>query len=306
MNHGPLIFLGVLATFVASWWGFIFAPQLQIGSQQTAQTDTGIYPARRAGVALQGHEIYVANGCVQCHSQQVRQEGYTFDVVLASVGTNAEKVGEVLRQIVPGANANEIVAKVSDKTPQTILTNVAQSVAENAQKTLKKAGATAQPVFIPLGVDMGRGWGSRRTVAADYLYDYPVQIGNSRLGPDLANIGARMSDPNWHLRHLYDPRTEVQGSIMPAYRYLFETRHVGKQPSPHALKLPEKFAPKPGYEIVPTVEALQLVAYLQNLRVDTALFEAPVPQLAPTSPVADTNAPAATNAAATATNAPKQ
>jgi cbb3-type cytochrome oxidase cytochrome c subunit len=299
MNNGLLVFLGLLATFAGSWWGFIFAPQLQIGSQQPAPTDTGAYPVRRAGIAQQGHEIYVANGCVQCHSQQLRQEGFTFDLVLVAVGTNSEAVGHVLSQIAPNADVKALIAKTSDKTPQTIFENVSQAKALDAQARLKKVGANAQPVFVPLGADIERGWGVRRTVAADYLYDDPVQIGNSRLGPDLSNIGARNPDPNWQLLHLYDPRTVVPGSMMPAYRYLFETRPAGRAPSPNALKLPEKFAPKPGYEIVPTTEALQLVAYLQSLRVDTALFEAPLPML-PAPPAAGTNAPAATNASAAA------
>ena len=291
MNHGPLIFLGVLASFVASWWGLIFAPQTQIGSQPQSPTDTGAYPPRRAGVAAQGREVYVANGCVQCHSQQVRQEGYTFNVEFMTAGTNTAKVAKILAQIAPGVNAGEVIANASDKTPQTILKDVAQGVADDAQKGFKDVGAKAVPVFIPLGVDLARGWGARRTVGADYLYDEPVQVGNSRLGPDLSNAGARMPDANWHLLHLYDPRTTVNGSIMPAYRYLFETR-VGKKPSPDALKLPEKFAPPAGTEIVPTQEARQLVAYLQSLRVETALFEAPQ---TPSVSVADagTNAPAA-------------
>src|ERR1041385_7897784 len=99
MNHGPLVFLGVLATFVASWWALVFAPQLQVGSQASAQTDLGIYPTRRAGVAVQGHQVYVANGCVHCHSQQVQQDGYTFDVVLTSAGTNPLAVANVVGQV---------------------------------------------------------------------------------------------------------------------------------------------------------------------------------------------------------------
>src|ERR1051325_6594821 len=191
MNHGPLVFLGVLATFVTSWWALIFAPQLQVGSQQTAQTDVGIYPTRRAGVALRGHQVYVANGCVHCHSQQVQQDGYTFDVVLTAAGTNAAGVARIIEQLAHDINAKEMLANASDKTPHPILKNVAQSVADDAQKRLKKAGATAQVVFIPLGPDMARHWGARRTVAADYLYDTPVQVGNSRLGPDLSNYGDR-------------------------------------------------------------------------------------------------------------------
>jgi cbb3-type cytochrome oxidase cytochrome c subunit len=305
MNQGPLIFFGLLATFIASWWGMIFAPHLQIGSQQTAQTDTGLYPARRAGLALQGHAVYVANGCVQCHSQQVRQESYTFEVALIEPGTNAPKVEALLAEIGSVINPREALTNASDKSPQTLLTNVTQSVAEDAQARLKQFGAKAQVVFIPIGTDTARGWGARHSVAADYLYEYPVQIGNSRLGPDLANVGARMPDANWHLLHLYEPRTQVKGSVMPAHRYLFETRPVGKKPSPNALKLPEEFAPKSDradekLEVVPKEEALQLVAYLQSLRVDTALFEAPTAQMGMPSAAAATNAPPDTNAPAAA------
>jgi cbb3-type cytochrome oxidase cytochrome c subunit len=298
MNHGPIIFLGVLVTFVASWWGLIFAPQLQIGSQQVSQTDGSVYPTRRVGVAVQGHDVYVANGCVQCHSQQVRQEGYTFDLTLNSVGTNAAKVEALLPKIIPGIDARQVIAAVSDTSPQTLLSNVALSVAEDAQKRLKKVGANAQPKFVPLGVDLRRGWGPRRTVGADYLYDSPVQVGHSRLGPDLSNIGARVPDANWHLLHLYDPRTVVNGSLMPAYHYLFETRPIGKRPSPNALKLTGKLAPRDGFEVVPRPEALRLVDYLRSLRADTPLFEAPLPQLAPPPSAGDTNAPGATNAPA--------
>jgi cbb3-type cytochrome oxidase cytochrome c subunit len=294
MNHGPLIFLGVLATFVASWWSLIFAPQIQIGSQQNVQPDGSTYPYRRAGFAEQGHQVYVANGCVQCHGQQVRQDGYTFDLVLTSAGTNSDRVEQLLKKIAPEANAKEIIAKASDTSPQPILTNIAQGLAEDHQKTLKKAGATAQPVFIPLGSDQERGWGKRLSVGADYLFEYPVQVGNSRLGPDLANVGARNPDANWHLLHLYNPRTVVEKSIMPAYQYLFVTRPLGKKPSPNALKLDGKFA-REGFEVVPTTEALQLVAYLQSLRADTLLFEAPMTQLAPPPAASGTNAPA-TNA----------
>jgi len=308
MNFGPLIFLGVLATFVASWWGLVFAPQLQIGSQQPAQVDAGIYPTRRLGLAEQGREVYVANGCVHCHSQQVQQDSYTFDVVLLSGGTNApDAVAKVIERVAPGVNAKEVLAKASQQSPQPLLSNVTQTVAADVQKALKATGAVAQAVFIPLGPDIARQWGTRRTVAADYLYDYPVQVGNSRLGSDLSNVGARTPAADWHLHHLYNPRTVVPGSIMPAYQYLFETRPVGKKRSPQALTLAEKFAPKkPGVdlEVVPTSEALQLVAYLQSLRVDNALFEAPSTQLAPPAAVAGTNAPVATNAPAAA-NAPK-
>lgn len=156
------------------------------------------------------------------------------------------------------------------------------------------------------GADFDRGWGQRRSVAQDYLYDYPALLGSQRIGPDLANIGARQPDPDRQLRHLYDPQRVTPGSMMPPHRFLFERRKLlpGQARSPEALKLDDD----PDHEVVPTEDAKRLVAYLQSLRSDTPLFEAPLPLPPPTNaPPADaasTNAPVAdTNAPAGATNA---
>jgi cytochrome c oxidase cbb3-type subunit 2 len=128
------------------------------------------------------------------------------------------------------------------------------------------------------GTDIARGWGARRTVAQDYLFDEPLMLGSLRVGPDLANIGARQLDDNWHLVHLYKPRLVAETSVMPSYRFLFTKRALGAQPSPHALKLPlAEITRLNGHEIVPKPEALALVAYLRSLRADAPLFEAPLP-----------------------------
>ena len=100
--------------------------------------------------------------------------------------------------------------------------------------------------------------------------------GGQRLGPDLANIGVRKPDANWQLNHLYAPASVVPSSTMPPYRFLFEKRKIGRQPSASALQLPAGFGPESGYEIVPTDEARALVAYLMSLRADVPLFEAPM------------------------------
>ncbi len=144
-------------------------------------------------------------------------------------------------------------------------------------------------------------WGARRTVAQDYLYEYPVLLGSQRIGPDLTNVGLRPRTDEWHLLHLYNPQMLVPGSTMPPYRFLFEKRKINRQPSPNALRLTGKFVPEAGFEIVPKAAAQALVAFLINQRVDTPLFEAPLP---PTATNATTQA-ASTNAApAVPTNAP--
>jgi cytochrome c oxidase cbb3-type subunit 2 len=51
------------------------------------------------------------------------------------------------------------------------------------------------------------------------MYDHPFQWGSKRTGPDLARVGGKYSN-EWHLRHLINPRSMVQESIMPAYAFL--------------------------------------------------------------------------------------
>jgi cytochrome c oxidase cbb3-type subunit 2 len=146
---------------------------------------------------------------------------------------------------------------------------------------LKAVGVKTEARVVATGADIARmGWGVRQSVAVDYLYDSPVQLGNLRAGPDLANIGVRSPDLNWQLQHLYAPKSITPNSTMPAFRYLFTVKKIGAIPSPDALKLPltqqpNEFTPPPGYEIVPTAEAKQLAAYLVSLKNNAPLYEAP-------------------------------
>jgi cytochrome c oxidase cbb3-type subunit 2 len=127
-----------------------------------------------------------------------------------------------------------------------------------------------------LGSDIAQSWGARRSLAEDYLFDQPVMLGSQRIGPDLANVGLR-SDTNGILARLYDPRRIISGSLMPSYRFLFETRKIGFFPSPDALVLPPPDAPPKGCEVVPRPQARALAAYLMSLRQTGYLFEAPPP-----------------------------
>jgi cytochrome c oxidase cbb3-type subunit 2 len=119
-----------------------------------------------------------------------------------------------------------------------------------------------QPRAAALGPDAIRGWG-RPAVSADYAYDYPQLLGVSRTGPDLFNIGARQPSIDWHLAHLYQPRSVTPGSVMPAYPFLFKVvAHPG--PNDKVVALPPNFAPTAG-AVVASQDALDLVAYLTSL-----------------------------------------
>ena len=117
-----------------------------------------------------------------------------------------------------------------------------------------------------------RGWGTRQSVARDYIRESRVLIGQSRIGPDLRNVAVRKPaegaayDAQWHYLHLYDPQLKAPGSIMPRHAFLFETRQIVGQPSPKALVLPAQYAAPAGHEVVPTARAEALVTYLLSLK----------------------------------------
>jgi cbb3-type cytochrome oxidase cytochrome c subunit len=291
MNYGPLIFLGAFFALATSWFSFVLKPQFQIGQLQATNSVPGniTYPLGRAGLASQGLEVYRANGCAACHSQQVRQTGTVCDLVLTATGTNQPALIHALREILPSTPDDEI-GRLLTGLPKPILTLAARHEANKAEALLKAAKAKCEVRIIPVGPDIARGWGKRQSVAEDYLYDSTVMLGSQRIGPDLANVGARLPDVNWHLKHLYDPRSVVTNSIMPSYRFLFEKRKVGKGRSPGS-----------GEEIVPKREAIALAAYLTSLQSDASLFIAPYSGAAQ-PPAPANNAPAAT--ASGTTNAP--
>jgi cytochrome c oxidase cbb3-type subunit 2 len=57
------------------------------------------------------------------------------------------------------------------------------------------------------------------SLAAESMYDHPMQWGSKRTGPDLARVGGKYSD-EWHKEHLINPRSVVPESIMPGYPFL--------------------------------------------------------------------------------------
>ena len=248
MDRGMAIVIGALLTFTSSWLGLVLLPYWQMQDEQPyAKNSTDDpYPYPLSGKALAGVKIYQANGCIYCHTQQVRSE--TFG--------NWWENGEM--------------------------------------KT---------------GADIKRGWGLRRTVSRDYLYDRPILLGTMRTGPDLANVGARRYSEAWHHNHLLNPRAANSWSIMPSFAFLYHRERVtGGQKSDKALKLGREWTVDPGYrwrptdkewsevqsvrgsnltldfwlsseeedyQLLPTVEAEELVAYLMELRkAETPLPEA--------------------------------
>ncbi len=70
----------------------------------------------------------------------------------------------------------------------------------------------------PLAVDARYGRASR---PEDYVSDAPPLLGSERVGPDLADVGARMPSKEWHYLHLFNPRAVSPSSVMPPFPWYF-------------------------------------------------------------------------------------
>lgn len=194
MNRFRIIFTGFIFTFFSSWVGLVLLPIITVGDfKQAVDPETGAkMPPDLSDLETRGQQVYISQGCIYCHTQQVRPER--------------------------------------------------------------------------AGTDIVRGWGERRTIAADYMAQGPALLGTMRTGPDLANIGTRNPSDVWHMLHLYNPQTTSKGSNMPPFPFLFIEREIKDGGSPEALNLTDEFAPPEGREIVPSEDAKALVAYLKSLK----------------------------------------
>lgn len=202
MNRAAVLYFGALVTVIASFLGLVQIPDLVLRELDPVVGEDGVArPLRPEGDVAAGREVYIALGCVYCHSQQVRPPRY--------------------------------------------------------------------------GADLDRGWGVRRTVARDHLYDQPPVLGTMRTGPDLANIGRRQPSESWHLLHLYEPVLTSPGSLMPPHRFLFEQRSVELERPAAALEFPPGHPLPRETVIVPSGRARALVAYLQSLDASYPVPEVP-------------------------------
>lgn len=58
------------------------------------------------------------------------------------------------------------------------------------------------------------------SLSGEFAYDRPFLWGSKRTGPDLMRVG-NYRTTDWHENHMLDPTSIVPGSIMPAYKHMF-------------------------------------------------------------------------------------
>lgn len=94
MKNGFLVFLAAFIALGASWFGFVLAPELQLGTagQTTVLNSSDTYPIQRTGDATLGLQVYRASGCAACHTEQIQQDGVACEVDLTSAGKDSNSV----------------------------------------------------------------------------------------------------------------------------------------------------------------------------------------------------------------------
>ena len=131
--------------------------------------------------------------------------------------------------------------------------------------------------------------------AGEFVYDHPFLWGSKRTGPDLHRVGGKYPN-SWHYLHMYEPSNVSEGSIMPAYKWLFDNsidleETAGKINALRKLGVPyeddyEEIANTAlmeqaelivndlkgsDIEVAPEAEIVALIAYLQRLGTDITL-----------------------------------
>jgi cytochrome c oxidase cbb3-type subunit 2 len=231
------LFLGIFGTFAFSWVGLTVAPNLQIGALQPQSDEEGadVYPAPPSGMTERGARVYAANGCVYCHSQQVRAD-YAASDIDRKWGTRRSAPRDYL------FDSRAFVGKMRTGPD---LANVGKREALQEK--------TAAPAPSPSGIA-------------------PPAAEPSEFGADGRPIAYTAA---WHHQHLYAPRSLSPDSNMPAFQFLYEKRRLNGETAADALKFDgdSKERVDEGWEIVPTYDAKCLVAYLMSRDQSHALPE---------------------------------
>jgi len=279
----------VLLIFCVSLSGMIMRANEQLSGLQYAETvmEDGTqtrYPIPLLGNARYGEEVYRSIGCAECHTQQVTHGGVEFDIKALATEKNLAAVKDAIDRY-HRATGSPASSGAAHGLPvgewETVAHGANSADAAKARGFLSAAGASVDVQVRFHGEDLdadefnnpdGRGWGKRRSVARDFLFADRPMLGSVRIGPDLANVGTRLSRSTL-LRILLDPKLIRKDSKMPQHRFLFEE---AKKSDDDAIAVRKD---KENVYYKPTKDGEAVVDYLLSLKgANYPLEEAPVYQ----------------------------
>jgi cytochrome c oxidase cbb3-type subunit 2 len=305
------LFLGIFGTFAFSWVGLTVIPNWQIGhlNPQSDEEGTDVYPMPQSGMVTRGAHVYAANGCVYCHSEQVRAayagadierkwgdrrsapRDYIFDRPvflgkmrmgqdIANIGARAPGEQESPSPAQAGSPATSPTGPTQNPSPSTAKANTQAGPSPQAPGAPQQASVSpaASPTSAPPKSPAVAG--ARTGIASPSPGAPPVAAASPgappAVGPPWPEQTAGippMYSAAWHHVHLYSPRSINFDSNMPSYRFLYKLRRITDARSSDALQLTGSDAPPAGWEVIPTYDAKCLVAYMMSLNQSHPLKE---------------------------------
>jgi cbb3-type cytochrome oxidase cytochrome c subunit len=299
------LFLGIFGTFAFSWLGLTVIPNWQIGhlNPQSDEEGTDIYPQPQSGMFERGAHVYAANGCIYCHSQQVRADYAAADIERKwgnrrsaprdyifeqSVFLGKMRMGQDIANIGARAPAEPASpAPAGAAAPQASQSGGTSPAASAAPQGGAPAASPAAPGGSPAASPSSPApkpptspapaapptTASPTAVAANASPAVSPTPAAGAPWPVQTAGEPPMYSAAWHHVHLYSPRSINVDSNMPSYRFLYEKHRISDARSADALQLTGSNAPPEGWEIVPSFDAKCLVAYLMSLNQSHPLNE---------------------------------
>ena len=330
------LFLGIFGTLAFSWVGLTVIPNWQIGhlNPQSDEEGTDIYPMPQSGMVARGGRVYAANGCIYCHSQQVRADYAASDIERKWGDRRSAPRDYIFERPVflgkmrMGQDLSNIGARAPTEQENAPPTGAASPAASPAAPSGAPApgaapsGASPSPPSLKTGSPSPAGPPPAAPPAspapsapaspgpkAPPTLPSPAAAAAANATPAASASPAGgvpwpvqtsgeppMYSAAWHHVHLYSPRSINVDSDMPSYRFLYQTRRITDAASVDALQLTGSDAPLKGWEVVPTFDAECLVAYLMSLNQSHPLKE--VRSAAPAAPAQSPAAPSTSPAPA--------
>src|SRR5215510_4033553 len=222
------LFIGIFGTFAFSWVGLTVIPTWQIGhlNPQADEEGTDIYPQPQSGMFERGAHVYAANGCIYCHSQQVRAD-YAADDIERKWGNRRSaprdyifeqpvflgkmRMGQDIANI--GARAPAEPASPASPAPTDVAAPAASPSGGTSPASAASSPGGTSPAPSPASsAPKGAAISSPPSSPGPTQPPWPVQTAGE---PPLYSAG-------WHHVHLYSPRSINIDSNMPSYRFLYE------------------------------------------------------------------------------------
>ncbi len=129
------------------------------------------------------------------------------------------------------------------------------------------------------------------SLSGEYAYDRPFLWGSKRTGPDLHRVG-NYRTPDWHSNHMWDPKSVVPTSIMPAYKHQFTNIADTETAYAEAVTVKKVFDTPYGPEIAPgksayekyyksilLPEAMKIAKAMKNKDVEAMVKQGKVPEI---------------------------